>query len=56
MDTLGAGSMTHSEAFAPNGSRRVRSLRREWSRAFAIMLVLLLVAATATIISCTSSR
>ena len=50
MDTLGAGSMTHSEAFAPNGSRRVRSLRREWSRAFAIMLVLLLVAATATII------
>jgi diguanylate cyclase (GGDEF)-like protein len=37
------------QAVGVDGPRRTWSLRREWSRAFAVMLVLLLVAAAATI-------
>jgi diguanylate cyclase (GGDEF)-like protein len=48
MDTPSAEPVTHSE-LSLHGPGRVRSLRREWSRAFAIMLVLLLIAAAATI-------
>jgi diguanylate cyclase (GGDEF)-like protein len=49
MDTLGAEPVTHSDVTL-TGPGRARSLRREWARAFAIMLVLLLVSAVATIV------
>jgi diguanylate cyclase (GGDEF)-like protein len=42
--------MAIPDALGLIGSGRTRSLRREWSRAFAVMLALLLVAAAATII------
>jgi diguanylate cyclase (GGDEF)-like protein len=41
--------MSDQEPLAERATRR-RSLRREWSRAFAIMLVLLLISAVATIV------
>jgi diguanylate cyclase (GGDEF)-like protein len=41
--------MSGQESLGEKGTRR-RSLRREWSRAFAIMLVLVLVSAVATIV------
>ena len=39
-----------ADALSVEGSARTRSLRREWSTAFAVMLVLLLMVAVATII------
>ena len=42
--------MARLQEVGVDGSESTRSLRREWSRAFAVMLVLLLVAAVATIV------
>src|SRR5947209_5753602 len=43
-------SMSEQETIPVEGSGRAWSLQREWSRAFTIMLVLLLMAAAATIL------
>jgi len=42
--------MLEHEAIVADGPGRTWSLRREWSRAFAVMLVLLLVAGAASIV------
>jgi len=47
---LGAGHMVKQDVVAGDGPGRTPSLRREWSRAFGIMLVLLVTACVATLV------